>query len=117
MYQFAGQLLRKGVAPRSIEKSLTDQGLDAEAAAVVVMQATNRVGRKNMIYGLLWCIGGIVVTALSYYVLAWGAILFGGFQFVCGLIQSFGRSPALTKKGHHEDYRTARGNTRSRELR
>jgi hypothetical protein len=54
-----------------------------------------------MIYGLLWCVGGIVVTALSYqaaakasggrYLLAWGVILFGGIQFFRGVIQSFGR--------------------------
>jgi hypothetical protein len=35
-YNFAGQLLRKGIAPTLIEKSLTDQGLGAEAATVVV---------------------------------------------------------------------------------
>jgi hypothetical protein len=91
IYHFAGQLLRKGIAPRLIEKSLTDQGLDAEAAAVVVSNLIKRVGRKNMIYGLLWCIGGAVVTALGYYVLAWGAILFGGIQFVRGMFQSFRR--------------------------
>jgi hypothetical protein len=108
VYRSAGQLMRKGIAPRLIEKSLTDQGLDAEAAAVVVsnliqarVKAIKRVGRKNMIYGALWCVGGIVVTALSYqaaaragggrYVLAWGAILLGGIQFVRGMVQSLGR--------------------------
>jgi hypothetical protein len=104
VYRFAGQLLRKGVTPKLIEKSLTDQGLDAKAAAFVVMQArakaNKRVGRRNMIYGLLWCIGGIVVTALTYQAavkagvarcLAWGAILLGGIQFFRGVSQLFGR--------------------------
>jgi len=51
---------------------------------------------KNMLYGAIWCIGGIVVTAATYssassrggtYIVAWGAIAFGGFQFLKGLFQ------------------------------
>jgi hypothetical protein len=108
LYSVAGQQMRNGVAPAVIEKNLTERGLDAEAAAIVVsnlMQAKanalKQAGRKNMLYGALWCIGGIVVTALSFqaaanagggkYVLAWGAILFGGIQFFRGMIQSLGR--------------------------
>ena len=53
-------------------------------------------GKKNMLYGALWCIGGIVVTAATYdaaepggaYVVAWGAIVFGAIQFFRGLMQS-----------------------------
>lgn len=62
------------------------------------------MGNKNMLVGALWCIGGIVVTAATYsaassssgggtYVVAWGAILFGGLQFLKGLFQ------ALTVRG------------------
>ena len=49
-----------------------------------------------MLYGALWCIGGIVVTAVTYstalvrggtYYLFWGAILFGFLQFFQGLFQ------------------------------
>jgi hypothetical protein len=51
---------------------------------------------KDMLYGALWCIGGIVVTAATYsaaqnggsYVIAWGTILFGGIQFLKGLFRS-----------------------------
>ena len=54
--------------------------------------------QKNMLVGGLWCIGGIVVTAMTYqaavsspsggtYFVAWGAILFGGIQFLKGLFQ------------------------------
>lgn len=54
-------------------------------------------GPKNMLCGALWCIGGIVVTAATYsvasetggrYIVAWGAILFGGLQFLQGLFQT-----------------------------
>jgi hypothetical protein len=65
VYSFAGQQIRNGVA--------SGQQLNADAAAVVISnlmrakaQALKNAGRKNMLYGALWCIGGIVVTALSY---------------------------------------------------
>jgi hypothetical protein len=54
-------------------------------------------GARNMLVGALWCIGGVVVTAATYsavkesggtYIVAWGAILFGGIQFFRGVFQS-----------------------------
>jgi hypothetical protein len=54
-------------------------------------------GTTNMFVGALWCIGGIVVTAVTYsaaqeggtFVIAWGAIVFGAWQFLKGFVQSF----------------------------
>jgi hypothetical protein len=52
---------------------------------------------RDMAVGALWCIGGIVVTAVTYssaaagggrYIVAWGAIVFGGIQFLKGLARS-----------------------------
>jgi hypothetical protein len=48
---------------------------------------------KRMLNGSLWCGGGIFVTVITYamsanggtYVVAWGAIVFGGLQFFQGL--------------------------------
>lgn len=51
---------------------------------------------RDLKVGALWCIGGIIVTAVTYsnataspsgghYIIAWGAILFGGIQFLKGL--------------------------------
>ncbi|MEI6900821.1 MAG: hypothetical protein WCL00_13160 [Bacteroidota bacterium] len=54
-------------------------------------------GARNMIVGALWCIGGIIVTAVTYdavkdtggtYFVAWGAILFGALQFFKGVFQA-----------------------------
>jgi ribosomal protein S27E len=53
-------------------------------------------GPKNLLSGALWCIGGIVVTIATYaaaepggtFIIAWGAILFGGLQFLEGLCQT-----------------------------
>jgi hypothetical protein len=57
--------------------------------------ATRATGWRNVGVGLLWCIGGIIVTSLSYeaarnggtYLVTWGAILFGGIQVLQGLFQ------------------------------
>jgi hypothetical protein len=56
--------------------------------------AIRAAANKNMLVGGLWCAGGILVTALTYsaasgggsYVVAWGAIVFGGIQFFRGLL-------------------------------
>jgi len=56
---------------------------------------TREAGKKNMLVGVLWLVGGSLVTAATMsaasgggaYVVAWGAILFGGIQFLRGLGQ------------------------------
>ncbi len=57
----------------------------------------NEESKKAILYGALWCIGGLVVTIGSYssasdggsYTIAWGAILFGLFKFLKGLDNSY----------------------------
>jgi len=62
------------------------------------LKATKAVGQKNMLHGGLWCLGGTLVTAVTYgmaassssggtYFVAWGAILFGGIQLLKGIYQ------------------------------
>jgi hypothetical protein len=105
-YDTAAQQMQAGAASDAIERSLVDHGHDAQIARMVVTdltaavaEAKRRAGRKNMLYGALWCIGGTAVTAATYqaaasssggghYVVAWGAILFGAIQFFRGLAQS-----------------------------
>ena len=38
-----------------------------------------------MLHGGLWCIGGIALTVADIGFVFWGAILFGGIQFIKGL--------------------------------
>lgn len=105
VYRFAAEHMKKGESDQEIKGMLVEKGLNQEAAAAVVAnlrkirsEAIRKAGRKNMLYGALWCIGGIVVTAATYsaasdggtYVIAWGAILFGAIQFIRGLSQSAG---------------------------
>lgn len=57
-----------------------------------VVSPARTVAEKKMLHGALWCGGGILVTGITYlaasgrgtYVVAWGAILFGAFQFIQG---------------------------------
>ncbi len=106
IYTYAAEQMQNGQSDLQIETSLTQQGLDQETAATVVRnlhearsQVASSAGAKNMAFGALWCIGGIAVTAFTYsaasegggsYVVAWGAILFGGIQFFRGMMQSAG---------------------------
>ena len=82
----------------------TEGFMEGQTRIKVLPEANKAVGQKNMLYGALWCIGGTVVTAVTYsaatsspsgghYWVAWGAIVFGGAQFFKGLFQ-FLTSPA-----------------------
>jgi len=103
VYAYAAELMKSGLEGPQIQSKLEDQGLDPETAGIVVRNlqrartsAKRSSGRKNMLFGALWCIGGIVVTAATYsaasgggtYVIAWGAIAAGAVQFFLGVSQS-----------------------------
>jgi len=103
VYGMAAEQMQQGATGPQIQAVLVERGLDAESAAVVVADLTKMrreakrgAGVKNMIFGALWCIGGTVVTVATYsaasnggsYVVAWGAIIFGAFQFLGGLVQA-----------------------------
>ena len=45
-------------------------------------------GSSDMLWGAVWCVGGIVATAADFGYVFWGAILFGGIQFVQGVMKS-----------------------------
>lgn len=61
------------------------------------VKADKTTAKKNMLFGFLWCVGGIVVTVITYanassggggrYVVAWGAIVFGALQFLNGFFR------------------------------
>ena len=102
IYSFAADMmLRQDKNSYEVKSALLEKGLDEQSAAAVIdnLEREIEVARKNkaskdMLYGAIWCVGGIVVTVVTMsaasgggrYVVAWGAILFGGIQFVKGLI-------------------------------
>ena len=106
VYAFAVEQLKAGSSPEQIQATLVEKGLSQEIAETivsnltrVVSEAKSKAGKKNMVYGALWCVGGIIVTAVTYssasdggghYVVAWGAIIFGAIQFFRGVAQSSG---------------------------
>ncbi len=102
--------LVQGTGKDKIVKELVKQGWNADEAADYVNAVEQSVndyknspeGRKviagkykrHMIWGLVWAVGGTIVTAATYsaasekgghYVIAWGAILFGVVDFFRGL--------------------------------
>lgn len=50
------------------------------------MSSSNKKSANNdMLYGALWCIGGVIGTMAEIGYIFWGAIVFGGYQFLKGL--------------------------------
>lgn len=105
VYQYTiDQMVNNGVSESQMKSDLVDQGLSPADAETVVTnvaaemkKAKKKGGQKDMLYGALWCVGGIVVTIATYsaasnggtYVVAYGAIIWGAIQFFKGLINSF----------------------------
>ena len=53
-------------------------------------------GKKKMLYGALWFIGGLIVTGMTYaaasrsggtYVITYGAVIVGAVQFIRGVLE------------------------------
>ena len=71
--------------------------IDGQSHLKQIISASKETGKKNMLRGSLWFIGGIVVTVGSLmltssggtYIVSWGAIIFGGLQLLQGLYQYF----------------------------
>ena len=103
IYRYAAELMfERKKSKHETKKILVEKGLREEDVDVVIAnlqaeakQAKREAGSKNMLYGALWCIGGTVVTLVTYssasegdsYIVAWGAIIFGAIQFLRGLFQ------------------------------
>jgi len=104
----------QNMSPELAEKELIKSGLDAASASIVIESVLNPVSEKqnrrvakkkkspkyrksykdreprhvnnDMIFGALWFIGGIIATASDIGFIFIGAIVFGLFQFIKGLI-------------------------------
>lgn len=104
LYTFAAEEMRAGKNREQVEMALMEKGVDRDSATTIAgnlfqyrAQLARQSAFKNIIAGALWCVGGIAVTAVTYnmassggggrYVIAWGAVVFGGLQFMAGLLQ------------------------------
>ncbi len=106
VYEYAANLLvKEKKRPNEVKGLLVEQGLDEQSAHNVVASLEGQIkeakkerGKKDMLYGALWAIGGTVVTVATYsaaegggtYVVAYGAIILGAVQFIKGAVNSAG---------------------------
>ena len=98
----ANIMVRENKNAYEVRKELNAIGLEDESARIVVenlerqiKEAKSGKARKDMLYGGMWFFGGLIVTVVSYsaasngggsYMVAYGAIIFGGIQFFRGLL-------------------------------
>lgn len=93
IYEFAANLMvDKKYSTSETVDALVEKGLDEESASIVVAnlnkqikEAKNDRANKNMLYGALWCVGGIIATLANFGFIFWGAIVFGAIQFFMGV--------------------------------
>lgn len=52
-----------------------------------MQDAVREKAGKDMLYGALWFVGGLVATMADIGAIFWGAMVFGGIQFIGGLIK------------------------------
>ena len=105
-YKRAANMMQAGVAKDHVRKVLSGKGLNQEEVNTIMgtlirleREAINKSANRNIIIGGVIMVIGIVVTAGSYmmaegggrYVIAWGAVIFGGIQFLRGMGQRKGK--------------------------
>ncbi len=101
MYNLAAvELLHNQRTTEDVTEMLVQKGVDTTTANNIVYDVQTQINsakkeraKKDVLWGGVWFFGGIIVTFLTYsaasgggsYVVAWGAIVFGGIQFFKGL--------------------------------
>lgn len=105
IYEYAANLMvNENKNALETKNTLIEQGLDEESASIIVANLEQRIkaakkenANKDMLYGALWVIGGLVVTGATYaaasdggnYVAFYGAVMYGGYRFLKGLFSLF----------------------------
>ena len=88
----ASLLVNQSLSVEETKNALVAKGLDPDTASTVVESLAQQIhdakkerAKKDMLYGALWCVGGIIATVADIGFIFWVAILFGGIQFFRGL--------------------------------
>ena len=71
--------------------------IDGNTRIRVIQQKTKALARKNILTGAMWLMAGLLITFSSssaasgsgFIILGYGAILFGAFMLISGLVQFF----------------------------
>jgi hypothetical protein len=77
-YEVKTELLKRGLSEDDIDAIIDN--VEGEVVA-----ARKAKGQKEMLYGALWCLGGIILTAANIGYIFWGAIIFGAIRFFRGV--------------------------------
>lgn len=93
IYEYCANLMvNEGKSAAEVRTILVNEGMDDANARVLVetleaqiKEARRSRGQKDMLFGALWCIGGIIATTADIGFIFWGAIVFGAFQFIRGV--------------------------------
>jgi hypothetical protein len=87
--------LNEKKSARETKNALIAEGLDEESATIIVSKleqqikdARKEAANKDMFFGAMWCIGGIIATVADFGYIFWGAIVFGAIQFFKGAMKS-----------------------------
>ena len=94
LYNYAAELMvHQGKSLEEAKNALMEKGLGENAAYTIVTNLEDEIHKakkeratKDMIYGALWCVGGTIATVANIGFIFWGAILFGGIQFIKGVV-------------------------------
>jgi hypothetical protein len=94
LYSHAANLLvNENKSNYEVVKELVEMGVDEESANTIVVNLEEQIAKeqkssakRDMLYGALWCVGGTVLTLSDTGFIFWGAIVFGGYQFIKGVI-------------------------------
>jgi hypothetical protein len=102
LFNYALRLAANGQSPKTIQQTLIEQGIEEQTAAHIAQQAVSTkkaVVRKaalaEMGIGVGICLVGLIITLVTLalasgggtYVVAYGAILVGAFQFLRGVFR------------------------------
>jgi hypothetical protein len=68
---------------RNLEKSIIEN-YKSNYRQLLNKEEGKKDASDDMIYGLFWCIGGIALTMANIGYIFYGAILYGGIQFIKG---------------------------------
>lgn len=92
----ADLLMNEKIGKSKTIDALVEKGIDTKTATSIVVNlqeqiilARKKAGKKDVLYGALWCIGGLIATVADVGYIFWGAIVFGGAQLIKGMINSF----------------------------
>jgi hypothetical protein len=93
IYNYAANLIvHGGKNAYEVKMALLERGVDEQSAFSLIEEIEQQVNtarkkraNKDMLYGALWCGGGLLLTMAHIGFIFWGAIVFGGIQFFRGV--------------------------------